>query len=177
MSITKHLRPVLGLIILPWLVACTETSEPVNMSNATQASQIEHLTVYKSPTCGCCKKWIDHLETSGFGTEIKHPSKLIGIKDQYQVPNYVRSCHTAVSEHGFVFEGHIPARFIDEFLINPPEGALGLAVPAMPVGSPGMEMGDRFMPYQILLLLKDGSTQVYASIDSAEQQYGVTKQP
>ncbi|MGB1058644.1 MAG: DUF411 domain-containing protein, partial [Ketobacter sp.] len=83
----------------------------------------------------------------------------------------------AVSKQGFVFEGHIPARYIQQFLANPPEGAFGLAVPAMPVGSPGMEVNERFMPYQVLLLKKDGSTEVFAAVENAAQQYEEADQP
>jgi hypothetical protein len=69
-----------------------------------------------------------------------------------------------------VFEGHVPARFITQFLKNPPEGAIGLSVPSMPVGSPGMEMGNKFMPYRVLLLGKNASAEVFATVDSADEQ-------
>ncbi len=81
------------------------------------------------------------------------------------------SCHTAVTENGYVFEGHVPARYIAQFLNDPPAGAVGLSVPAMPVGSPGMEYKDEFMPYQVLLVNKDGSVEVYASVESYQQQF------
>jgi len=75
-----------------------------------------------------------------------------------------------VSTDGFVFEGHIPAKFIHQFLNEKPENAIGLAVPAMPVGSPGMEVGNKFMPYQVLLLKADGSSEIYADVPTAEKQ-------
>ena len=75
-----------------------------------------------------------------------------------------------MSAQGFVFEGHVPSKFIHAFLAAPPEGSIGLSVPGMPVGSPGMEVGERFMPYQILLLQKDGSTEIFAEINSALDQ-------
>jgi len=84
-------------------------------------------------------------------------------------PRY-QSCHTAVSSHGYVFEGHVPARHIKAFLANPPADAIGLAVPGMPLGSPGMEVGSRFDPYEVLLLKKDGSSEVFARVDSPAQQ-------
>ena len=71
-----------------------------------------------------------------------------------------------------MFEGHVPSKFIRAFLAAPPKGSLGLSVPGMPVGSPGMEVGDRFMQYQVLLLNKDGSSEVYAEIVSAADQFG-----
>ncbi len=176
MDISKRLSPILGLILLPSLSACTDSNESVETHQAASSS-VEKLIVYKSPTCGCCKKWIDHLEASEFDARFKYPGNLDALKDRFQVPRETRSCHTAVSKQGFVFEGHIPARYIQEFLANPPEGALGLALPSMPVGSPGMEVNDRFMPYQVLLLKQDGSTEVFASVENAAQQYEDAVQP
>ncbi len=126
------------------------------------------LTVYKSPTCGCCGKWVDHMSANGFNSAIEHPSDLSAIKDQWSLPKDMRSCHTAVSANGYVFEGHIPAKFVQQFLEAPPENAKGLIVPSMPVGSPGMEVGDKFMPYTVFLLLADGSTTVFARVNSVE---------
>ena len=76
-----------------------------------------------------------------------------------------------MSAEGYVFEGHIPARYIRDFLANPPADARGLAVPAMPVGSPGMEVEDRFMPYEVLLLKADGGVEVFARVQTPAQQY------
>ena len=76
-----------------------------------------------------------------------------------------------MTKEGYIFEGHIPEKFIAQFLVAPPQGALGLAVPGMPIGGPGMEIGNRFTPYDILLIKKDGSHEVFASIDSADKQH------
>lgn len=177
MDIFNRIGPLLGMLSLSLLAACTESSESAEPHQTESKGSTEQLIVYKSPKCGCCKKWIDHLEGSGFDTQYKHPNDLDAIKERLNVPQETRSCHTAVSKQGFVFEGHVPARYIQQFLANPPEGALGLAVPAMPVGSPGMEVDDRFMPYKVLLLKKDGSTQVFAGVESAAQQYEEADQP
>ena len=91
-------------------------------------------------------------------------------KDRYGVPQQMRSCHTTVTTDGYVFEGHVPAKHMAQFLANPPSDAIGLAVPSMPVGSPGMEYQDKFMSYKVMQLNKDGSTQVYAAIESPAQQ-------
>ncbi|MDH3978696.1 MAG: DUF411 domain-containing protein, partial [Gammaproteobacteria bacterium] len=112
--------------------------------NAAAVAKIERLTVYKSPTCGCCKVWIKHVNQAGFKTATEQPANLNDVKSELGVPPQVRSCHTAVSESGYVFEGHIPAKLIKRFLADPPDDALGLTVPGMPVGSPGMESGGRF---------------------------------
>ena len=127
-------------------------------------------TVYKDANCGCCKEWIGHAEDNGLTTTAHDVADLSLFKERYGVPAEMRSCHTAVTSDGYVIEGHVPAKYVAEFLQNPPKQAIGLAVPGMPVGSPGMEYQDKFMPYQIMQINKDGTNQVYAEIESAEQQ-------
>ena len=129
------------------------------------------LEVFKSPSCGCCNDWIAHAERKGFLVESSHPTSLAALKSQLGIQLRYQSCHTTVAENGFVFEGHIPIKLVTQFLDNPPDEAIGLAVPGMPVGSPGMEVGDKFMPYQVLLLKRDGSHEIYADISRPEQQY------
>ncbi len=130
-----------------------------------------HLDVHKSPTCGCCTKWMDHMAEHGFTSTGHHPDNLGILKGELGVPTRYGSCHTGVSEEGYVFEGHVPARYVAQFLANPPADAIGLTVPAMPVGSPGMEYRDQFNPYDVLLLKKDGAVEVYASIATYEAQF------
>ena len=122
------------------------------------------LLVHKTPTCGCCKKWVKHLEANNFSTMIKDHQNLQKVKEQHSIKPKYQSCHTAVSQDGYVFEGHIPSKFIKQFLANPEADAIGLAVPGMPLGSPGMEVEGRFMPYDVLVLHKDGSSKVYAEV-------------
>ncbi|WP_371379718.1 DUF411 domain-containing protein [Thalassotalea aquiviva] len=129
------------------------------------------LMVYKTPTCGCCSKWIDHLEQQDLKTQSKDLQDLSMIKAKFGIKPNMRSCHTGVSKDGYIFEGHVPAKFIKQFLAHPPANAIGLSVPAMPIGSPGMEMNNQFMPYHIMVLFKDGSHQVYASVRSLEEQF------
>lgn len=128
-----------------------------------------HLDVYKSPMCGCCVKWLDHLAEHGITSSSRDAGELSA--NGLGVPSQYASCHTGVSKEGYLFEGHVPARYVRRFLENPPEGALGLAVPAMPIGSPGMEYKNEFEPYDVLLLRRDGSAEVYASVTSYEQQF------
>lgn len=141
---------------------------------ASESSTIEAQTmvldVHKSPTCGCCSGWVKHMEESGFKTHANHPQNLTDLKNQMGVPANARSCHTAISQQGYIFEGHIPAKFIEKFLMNPPKNAKGLIVPAMPVGSPGMEYNHQFMPYSVLLLNEDGTLSPYAKINSPQDQ-------
>lgn len=122
------------------------------------------LLVHKTPTCGCCKKWVKHLEDNSFSMMIKDHQNLQKIKTQYSIKPKYQSCHTAVSKEGYIFEGHIPSKFIKNFLEDPEPNAIGLSVPGMPLGSPGMEVEGRFMPYDVLVLYKDGSSKVYAEI-------------
>ena len=127
-------------------------------------------TVYKDANCGCCKEWIGHAEDNGLNATAHDVADLAVFKERYGVPLQMQSCHTAVTTDGYVFEGHVPAKHMAQFLKNPPSDAIGLAVPGMPVGSPGMEYQNQFMPYQIMQINKDGTTSVYADVESPQQQ-------
>lgn len=127
------------------------------------------LDVYKSPTCGCCELWVEHVNAKGFKSSVQHPDDLNAIKDKFGIKPEYQSCHTAVSKEGYIFEGHIPARLVKQFLSEKPANAIGLAVPGMPLGSPGMEVGDRITPYDVLVLQKDGTSAVYARITTLEK--------
>lgn len=177
---------LLGAVLSLALLACTEqnkapvvleTSAVSSVDVANQQGEVEQssaaiaMDVYKSPSCGCCGKWVDHAEDRGFSFTTHHPADLNKLKTEWGIAPQYQSCHTVVSDDGYVFEGHIPARFLQQFLAAPPVDALGLSVPAMPVGSPGMEMGDRFTPYQVLLLKRDGSAEVYGQVSSPLEQY------
>ena len=122
------------------------------------------LLVHKTPTCGCCKMWIEHLENNGLRTKTQDHDNLEDIKKKYDIQPQYRSCHTAISSNGYVFEGHIPSKYIDQFLSEDHPNAIGLSVPGMPVGSPGMEVGNRVMPYDVLILYKDGTNGVFARV-------------
>lgn len=143
-------------------------STPIKPQSASVAAIT--LNVFKSPTCTCCEKWVANLETNGFHSTVYHPADLNQEKLKRSIASQYQSCHTAVSTEGYVFEGHVPANLIKRFLAEKPKNALGLAVPGMPAGSPGMEMGDRFSPYDVLLLNADGSSSVYARINSVHDQ-------
>ncbi len=138
--------------------------------SAAQSLDDITLNVYKEETCGCCVGWIAHADDHGFESTIFHPKDLYAVKEELGILPKWQSCHTAVTKEGYLFEGHIPAKYISQFLAAPPQGALGLAVPGMPMGSPGMEIGDRFNAYDVILMKKGGSSEVYASIKSKADQ-------
>jgi len=171
----KHLAFAFALTLA--LTSCGESPETGSSATSDRSSVAQDsaattgLTVYKSPTCGCCEDWIIHMEGEGFEAAIEHPSRMATVKAQLGIAPEYASCHTGVSKEGYIFEGHVPAKLVRQFLNSPPENALGLAVPRMPVGSPGMEMGERFDPYDVLLLKTDGSSEIYARIETPEQQY------
>ena len=131
-------------------------------SLTTDNSQL--LMVHKTATCGCCKQWIKHLEKNGFSISTKDHQSLQDIKESYQIKSEYRSCHTGVSKNGYIFEGHIPSKYITQFLSEEHSNAIGLSVPGMPLGSPGMEVEGKFMPYDVLILFKDGTSKVYAEV-------------
>ena len=139
-------------------------------SAAAQSIDDITLNVYKEVTCACCVGWIEHMDEHGYQSTIFHPVNINRVKLDLGLRPQYHSCHTAVTASGYIFEGHIPEKYIDMFLADPPENALGLAVPGMPIGGPGMEIGDRFTPYKILLLHKDGSSEVFAEINSKADQ-------
>ena len=117
------------------------------------------MTVYKSATCGCCNKWIQHMEDNGFNIKAIDVRDMDLVKQQYGIHRELASCHTAVVD-GYVVEGHVPADDVKRLLNEKPE-VLGLSVPGMPVGSPGMEMGDRVDEYAVIAIDKNGEAQIF----------------
>lgn len=118
------------------------------------------IVVYKSPTCNCCSKWIEHLKHAGFKVEAHNESDLNQIRQQLGVPEKLASCHTAII-NGYVIEGHVPAEDIRQLLTKRPK-ARGLAVPGMPIGSPGMEVGASVGSYDVLQIVDGQSPSVFA---------------
>lgn len=118
------------------------------------------MTVYKSPTCGCCTKWIKHMEENGFQVKAIDVLEMNIVKEKYGITRNLASCHTAVVD-GYVIEGHVPAFDVKRLLSEKPD-VLGLSVPGMPVGTPGMEMGDRVDRYSVIALGKDGDAVVFS---------------
>ena len=126
---------------------------------ADKPSSVE---VWKSATCKCCGAWVKHLEANGFAVTVNDAdtSVLAALKRQAGISDKLASCHTA-KIGGYVVEGHVPSSDIKRLVTERPD-AIGLTVPGMPVGSPGMEQGAEFEPYDVLLIKKDGATEVFA---------------
>lgn len=118
------------------------------------------IAVYKSPTCGCCKKWVEHMRANGFTVKAYDVEDVTPYKKASGVPLELGSCHTA-RVNGYALEGHVPARDIARLLKERPQ-VLGLAVPGMPAGAPGMEQGARTDRYDVLSFDAAGKTSVYA---------------
>ena len=128
-------------------------------SLATKDAGALEVTVYKSPTCGCCSKWIAHLEANGFKVNAHDVADLTQMKLEHGIRRELTACHTALVD-GYVIEGHVPAEDIQHLLQERPD-VVGLAVPGMPMGSPGME-GPTSEPYNVLTFDRDGNITVFA---------------
>jgi hypothetical protein len=145
---------LLGIVALPRDMLGRGSVQPTNTRR--------RMTIYKSPNCECCKKWVEHVRQIGWIIDVKDVDDVDKIKDKVRVPKALRSCHTAIVGRN-IFEGHVPADLIEAFM-GRPRGVAGLAVPGMPVGTPGMEVpGQPAERYTVFGFYPNGRTFVYAS--------------
>ena len=121
--------------------------------------------VYKNPSCGCCTAWVDHLKGAGFVVDVTEVEDTAAVRKRVGMPDRLASCHTGIAD-GYAFEGHVPAADVKRLLASRPQ-AIGLAVPGMPVGSPGMEVGDRKDRYEVILVDRKGRETVFARYPAA----------
>lgn len=127
-----------------------------------QEAALPPMMVYKSPTCHCCKLWVEHMEKAGFKVTVRNSPEMSPIKQKFGVPTRLASCHTA-TVGGYFIEGHVPASDVKRLLREKPD-ALGISVPGMPLGSPGMEVpSGETQPYSVTLVNKDGSLSIFSS--------------
>src|ERR1700720_226470 len=152
--------PVRTIALAVAFITLALTTAAVRTSPSDTAAKKPTITVYKDPACGCCKKWIEHLVKHGYRVDAKDTPNMTEIKRTLGVPSGLTACHTAVV-NGYLIEGHVPAADIARLLEQKPKIA-GLAVPGMPMGSPGME-GPRAQHYQVFSFDKAGKTKVFAS--------------
>lgn len=130
------------------------------LAGIAQAAESLEIDVHRDPNCGCCKAWIEHLRDNGFAVTDHVTADLMAFKQTLGVPEDLASCHTAVFKGHFV-EGHVPAADVKR--LTEQSGIAGIAVPGMPIGSPGMEMGDRQDPYKVIAVDQQGQRQVFSS--------------
>lgn len=164
---TSRHGPILALALA--VAACGTPEGAPDQGGSAEASvavadadELPPILVYKTEGCGCCNGWVEHLRAAGFEVDARNVSDLMSVKLDAGVPADLSSCHTALVD-GYVVEGHVPADVVKRMLAERPEAA-GIAVPDMPVGSPGME-GSNPRPYQVQLFDRQGGRSVYARID------------
>ena len=153
----RTFRPVLvalALVIPAGVIAQRAGGKPAAPAPARQA-----ITIYKTATCGCCTKWVDHLKAAGFNPTVHVVENMSQSPITKGVPDALRSCHTATLE-GYLVEGHVPADVIKQLLKEKPR-VEGIAVPGMPAGSPGMESPTP-EPYDVMAFDAAGKTKVFA---------------
>lgn len=153
-----------GIIIerhqfMRWFRAIAPVAAPVALLACTQAAAAT-IQVAKSPHCGCCEEWVEHMREAGFTVKVAHVEDVAPISKRLGVPDELRSCHTAKAGK-YVIEGHVPAADVKRLLKEQPK-ALGIAVAGMPAGSPGMDQGSAKQPYKTILFTSDG-TRVFAA--------------
>lgn len=147
----RHFFAATAALAAPaWATAATPSPTPVDL--------------WKSPTCGCCQDWVNHLEAHGFSVRV-HDTGNTAMRARLRIPQALGSCHTALVG-GYAIEGHVPAEDIRRLLAERPQ-AVGLAVPGMPIGSPGMDgpaYGNRSEPYDVLLVKADAPPSVFRAV-------------
>ena len=149
----KILTPIVAVLVMSIYIG-------FNLGNKNAVADTNEIMVYKSPTCGCCKKWVKHLEDEGFSVKTKNMQDMNPVKNEIGVKRQFQSCHTAKVGNYFI-EGHVPAKDIKKLLKTKPD-IKGLAVPGMPMGSPGME-GHRQDRYDVIAIDKNDQVKVYSS--------------
>ena len=133
---------------------------PLALIDCVQTAAAATIEVVKSPYCGCCTQWIEYLRHEGFEVNVTEAEDVTPAARRLGVPDELRSCHTASIE-GYAIEGHVPAEDIRRLLAERPD-ALGIAVPGMPLGSPGMEQGSTRQPYAVILFTREGRRTTFA---------------
>jgi hypothetical protein len=142
------------LIVASAALAIAAAAGVATLTGGPEVTRAQTVKVWKSPTCGCCAKWVDHLRDNGFAVEVEDTRQMAQIKRSLGVPRAAGSCHTA-RVGGYTIEGHVPADEIVRLLSEKP-AVEGLAVPGMPIGSPGME-GPGARPYEVLSFGSQGA--------------------
>ncbi|WP_406827755.1 DUF411 domain-containing protein [Microbulbifer sp. ARAS458-1] len=167
-SLFEAVKPTLWCVFLFSLLSGCASNTGDTRSGDAAAFGGNQITVYKSPFCLCCNDWIEHLEGNAFAVTSENGLDTASVKQQWKIPPSMQGCHTGVWNNQYVFEGHVPARLIRQFLANPPKGSIGLAVPGMPQGSPGMFRGKNFEPYVVYAIQSNGEYRFYEKVTAPE---------
>ncbi|MFT4603867.1 MAG: hypothetical protein ACI9W4_000584 [Rhodothermales bacterium] len=159
---SKNPRPMSARTVLIGAAVLLGLVGYLTLGVQSEASASNKVVVYKSPTCGCCEAWIDHMKEAGFDVEVHDLQDVASVKDEQGVYPQLRSCHTSLVG-GYVLEGHVPAEQVARMLAERPD-IRGLAVPGMPIGSPGMEQGssENYQDYDVVAFTNDGEMTVYS---------------
>lgn len=164
---TKRVTAIILASTMLLTISCQAQTDDQTSLPALVSTQHE-MTVYHDPQCGCCGKWVEHMQSNGFEVEQIPTNDMNGVKHELGVPHALPSCHTAVIGD-YVIEGHVPAEDVLRLLAEQPN-ARGLSVPGMPMGSPGMEVGQRRMAYDVVLFKADGETEVFNHYEAIDQR-------
>lgn len=157
---TMRIGAGLCVLILGLVLTGCQPPAPLPEPGPAVAAAGPRMTVYKSPSCGCCTAWAERMQVAGFAVSTVDDNNMTAVKERAGIPYGMGSCHTA-EVGGYVIEGHVPAQDIQRLLREKPR-ARGLTVPGMPTGSPGMEQGSRVEPYTVFLIREDGTTEAWA---------------
>ncbi len=154
MNVMMSKNSVLAGIVISICIISVGSMMTVQKVNADPV-----VTVYKSATCGCCNKWISHMQDNDFKIKAVDVQNMDSVKQQYGISSNLASCHTAIVD-GYIIEGHVPASDVKQ-LLSEEKDVLGIAVPGMPIGSPGMEMGNRIDRYAVISFDKEGNVEIF----------------
>jgi hypothetical protein len=154
---------IVGLLATVLLAGCAApASEQAAAEQSTGEQAVREMVVYSSPTCGCCSDWVGYVEEHGYTVTVESVQDIYVVKEEHHIPRNTWSCHTALVD-GYVVEGHVPIEDIERLLSERPDVA-GIAVPGMPVGSPGMEVaGTEPQPFAVVTFDEAGTTEVYST--------------
>ena len=162
----KNILTIGVVVAIGALILFARASNDATDTTTYEQSKSDVMTVYKTEACGCCLKWIDHLETNGLEVEVVNVASTAPTREHFGVPPQLLSCHTG-SIDGYWVEGHVPADLIEKLMAEKPTHILGLSAPGMPLGSPGMESPNP-VQYDVIAYHIDGTTSVYAKRQGKE---------
>lgn len=166
MTTRKAIATMIAVTSLLVTAACTGQSPTPTEETADESGHA--MTVYHDPQCGCCGKWVEHMQANGFEVETIPTDDMNRVKRELGVSRDLPSCHTA-RVGDYVIEGHVPAEDVLRLLAEKTDAA-GLSVPGMPLGSPGMEAGERRMAYDVMLFTRGGEVDVFHRYEAVDQE-------